>query len=66
MAFAGNKDRYGRQAIIITAQLPVAQWHDIIAEPTVADSILDRLLSNTHRVELKGPSLRRQKDQKNM
>ena len=60
------EDRYGRQAIIITAQLPVGQWHDIIAEPTVADSILDRLLSNAHRLDLKGPSLRRQKDQKNM
>jgi DNA replication protein DnaC len=60
------EDRYGRQAIIITAQVPVGQWHDIIAEPTVADSILDRLLSNAHRLELKGPSLRRKKDQKNM
>jgi DNA replication protein DnaC len=46
--------------------LPVAQWHDIIAEPTVADSILDRLLSNAHRLELKGPSLRRQKEKKIM
>jgi DNA replication protein DnaC len=59
------EDRYGKQAIIITAQLPVGKWHDIIAEPTVADSILDRLLSNAHRLELKGPSLRR-KEAKNM
>lgn len=60
------EDRYGKQAVIVTAQLPVAQWHDIIAEPTVADSILDRLLSNAHRLELKGPSLRRQKEKKIM
>ena len=49
------------QAIIFTAQLPVAQWHDVIAEPTIADSTLDRLVNNAHRIELKGPSLRRQK-----
>jgi len=61
-----RRARYGRQAIIITAQVPVGQWHDIIAEPTVADSILDRLLSNAHRLDLKEPSLRCQKDQKNM
>jgi len=60
------EDRYGKQAIIFTAQLPVAEWHDVIAEPTIADSILDRLLSNAHRIELKGPSLRRQKQGKNM
>ena len=60
------EDRYGKQAIIITAQLPVGKWHDVIAEPTIADSILDRLLSNAHRIELKGASLRRQKEQKIM
>jgi DNA replication protein DnaC len=60
------EDRYGKQAVIITAQLPVNKWHDVIAEPTVADSILDRLLSNAHRLELTGPSLRRQKEGKNM
>jgi len=60
------EDRYEKQAIIFTAQLPVADWHDVIAEPTIADSILDRLLSNAHRIELKGPSLRRQKKGNNM
>lgn len=60
------EDRYGKQAVIITAQLPVNKWHDVIAEPTVADSILDRLLSNAHRIELKGRSLRRKKEDKNM
>lgn len=60
------EDRYGKQAIIITAQLPVGKWHDVIAEPTIAESILDRLLSNAHRIELKGASLRRQKEQKIM
>ena len=56
----------GKQAVIITAQLPVNKWHDVIAEPTVADSILDRLLGNAHRIELKGRSLRRKKEGKNM
>nr|WP_269465766.1 ATP-binding protein [Prosthecochloris sp. CIB 2401] len=43
----------------MTAQLPVNKWHDIIAEPTVADSIFDRLLGSAHRIELQGQSLRR-------
>lgn len=60
------EDRYGKQAVIITAQLPVNKWHDIIAEPTVADSILDRLLGSAHRIELQGQSLRRKKLGKNM
>ena len=60
------EDRYGKQAIMITSQLPVAQWHDVIGEPTIADGIMDRLVGNAHRLELKGDSLRRKKLEKNV
>jgi DNA replication protein DnaC len=53
--------RYGRRSTIVTSQLPVDKWHDIIADPTYADAILDRLLHNAHRIELAGDSLRRKR-----
>jgi len=43
----------------VTSQLPVEQWHEAIANPTIADAILDRLLHNAHRLTLKGDSLRK-------
>jgi hypothetical protein len=43
----------------VTSQLPIKQWHEALGEPTIADAILDRLLSNSHRFELSGESLRR-------
>lgn len=52
------EDCYQRKAVIVTSQLPVAKWHDYIGEPTLADAIMDRLLANANRIELKGPSLR--------
>jgi DNA replication protein DnaC len=55
------EERYRRKATLITAQTPVARWHDLIADPTVADAILDRLVHNAHRIELKGDSMRKQK-----
>jgi DNA replication protein DnaC len=55
------EDRYGKKSIIVTSQLPLAQWHEYINDPTLADAILDRLTANAHRVELKGESLRRKK-----
>lgn len=55
------EDRYGKKSIIITSQLPVAQWYEYINDPTLADAILDRLTANTIRIELKGESLRRKK-----
>ena len=45
---------------MITSQVPVSQWHDVIADPTLGDAILDRIIHNAHRLELKGDSLRRQ------
>lgn len=53
------EDRVQLRSTIVTSQLPVAMWHEALAEPTVADSILDRLLENVHRIELHGESMRR-------
>jgi DNA replication protein DnaC len=54
------EDRYGAGATLITSQLPVDAWHDVIGEPTFADAILDRLVHNAYRLDLKGPSMRKQ------
>ncbi|ALO13758.1 transposase/IS protein [Salinivirga cyanobacteriivorans] len=53
------EDRHARHATIIASQLPVAGWYDIIGEATIADAILDRLVHTSHRLELKGESLRK-------
>jgi len=52
-------DRYQRRSMILTSQMPVAHWHEQIGDPTIADSILDRLLHNAYRIELKGESMRK-------
>jgi DNA replication protein DnaC len=59
------EDRYGKKSVVIASQLPVAKWHESIAEPTLADAIMDRLLANAHRLELKGESLRKKSKSKN-
>ena len=56
-------DRQGSGATLITSQFPTKLWHDTIANPTVADAILDRLLHNAHRLELKGETLRKPRGQ---
>src|SRR6476620_3906243 len=48
------EDRYEARSIIITSQLPVDRWYEIIGNPTMADAILDRLVHNAYRIELKG------------
>jgi DNA replication protein DnaC len=53
------EDRYGTGATMVTSQLPVEAWHDIVDEPTFADAILDRLIHNAHRLTLDGPSMRK-------
>ena len=53
------EERYQRRSTIITAQLPISGWHDMIGEPTIADAILDRIVHNAHRIELTGDSMRR-------
>ncbi len=52
-------DRHGRGSTILTSQIDVKHWHDMIANPTVADAILDRLVHNAHRLSLTGESLRK-------
>ncbi len=53
------EDRAQRRSTIVTSQLPVSGWHDSLGDATVADAILDRLVHNAHRIELRGESLRR-------
>ena len=53
------EERYGRRSTVITSQLPVETWHEVIGEPTFADAILDRLVHNAYRIALDGPSLRK-------
>jgi DNA replication protein DnaC len=52
-------DRQGQGSTLMTSQFPVDQWHEVIADATVADAILDRLVHNAYRIELKGESLRK-------
>src|ERR1017187_9543584 len=56
---------YQVHSTLLTSQLPVASWHPQIGDPTVADSILDRLVHNAHRIELKGESMRKKRNGKN-
>src|SRR5215467_10106824 len=51
-----NVFRYQVRSTILTAQLPVARWHEQIGDPTLADGILDRLVHNAHRIEMRGDS----------
>ncbi len=55
------EDRHGLRSTIWTSQIPVAQWHDHVGDPTIADAICDRLLHNAHRITLHGPSRRKVK-----
>jgi DNA replication protein DnaC len=53
------EERHGRNSTLITSQLPVDAWHEVIAEPTFADAILDRIVHNAYRLTLNGPSMRK-------
>ena len=55
-------DRHGARSAILTSQLPVEKWHDYVADPTIADALLDRVVHNAHRIKLKGPSRRKPED----
>jgi DNA replication protein DnaC len=56
-----GEDRYQCRSTILTSQLPVSKWHEQIGDPTVADGILDRLVHNAHRIEMRGDSMRKNK-----
>ena len=52
-------DRYNQKSTIVSSQIPVSAWYDIIGEGTIADAILDRIVNSSHRIDLKGESLRK-------
>lgn len=54
------EDRHTRKSTIMISQLPVTLWHNLIGDPTIADAVMDRLAYNSHRIELKGESVRRE------
>jgi DNA replication protein DnaC len=53
------EDRYQTRSMILTSQLPVSKWHEQIGDPTLADGILDRIVHNAHRIEMRGDSMRK-------
>jgi DNA replication protein DnaC len=53
------EDRHGRRSTLVTSQLPVKHWHEIIADPTLADAILDQLVHNAYKLVLSGESMRK-------
>ena len=55
------EDRHGKKSTIISSQIPVNKWHELLEEKTIADAILDRIVHTSHRIELKGESLRKNK-----
>jgi len=55
------EDRHGLRSTVVSAQLPVDNWHEIIGDPTLADAIMDRLIHNAYKINLKGESMRKRK-----
>ena len=53
------EDRHGLKSIIITSQLPINKWHEVIADNTIADAICDRLIHSSHKINLKGDTMRK-------
>jgi DNA replication protein DnaC len=60
------EDRYQVRSLVLTSQLPVTRWHEQIGDLTVADGILDRLVHNAHRIEMRGKSMRKQRGKPNL
>jgi DNA replication protein DnaC len=56
------EDRYQTRSTVLTSQLPVSRWHEQIGDPTIADGILDRLVHNAHRIEMRGESMRKNRN----
>jgi DNA replication protein DnaC len=55
------EDRHDSRSTIITSQLPIDQWHEVIGDPTLADAIMDRIVHNAYKINLKGDSMRKRK-----
>ena len=60
-----SEDRYQVRSLILTSQLPVTRWHEQIGDPTVAEGILDRLVHNARRIEMRGESMRKKRGEPN-
>ena len=56
------ENRYQTRSTILTSQLPISRWHEQIGDPTIADGILDRLVHNAHRIEMRGESMRKKRN----
>jgi DNA replication protein DnaC len=55
------EDRYSHGSLVITTQVPIEHWHEIVGDPTIADAVLDRVVHNAHKLHLKGESKRKEK-----
>jgi len=55
------QDRSGIKSTVISSQVPVSKWFDVIGDPTISDAVCDRVVHTAHMVQLKGPSMRKQK-----
>lgn len=53
------EDRHGITSTIVSSQIPTEKWHDVIGDPTIADTVLDRLIHNAHIIAMKGESMRK-------
>jgi hypothetical protein len=60
-ALSDLEDRYGWSSTVLTSQVPTKQWHEMLADPTVADAICDRVVHNAHVLAVRGPSIRQTK-----
>jgi DNA replication protein DnaC len=58
------EDRHEKASTLITSQVPIAKWYEVIGEKTIADAIMDRIIHNAHRIELSGESLRKKYQKK--
>ena len=59
------EDRHGKSSIVITSQVPVSMWHEVIGETTIADAVMDRIIHGAHRIDLKGESMRKKTEANN-
>ncbi len=57
------EERQNRRSTIMTSQMKIKHWHEVIGDPTIADAIMDRLVSSSHRIEMNGKSMRKRKDE---
>jgi DNA replication protein DnaC len=55
------EDRHSKRSTLFTSQVPVSKWHEVVGEQTIADAILDRIIHDAHRLELKGDSMRKKR-----